>query len=516
MASSFNVEKMKEFLKCSLCQNTFDDIKHSPRFLDCLHTFCVQCLEQRFVDESIECPACNEKYKVNRSDISNLQVDPRREIYKRYVEVMSDRQEILCGNCKCNNVVLFCKQCSYFLCKECEKAHKVWTDFQKHSTIDIENLKGDGSDLNVFARFSKCKVINHRNYEQKFYCTNESCCKPICAECCLAEHQSHAVISLQEHINLCQSQLKEQLEIFENRVLQYQKERIAHTEEDEKLSNLESKLYKEIDDAFYIFIKLLQGRREYIKANVREIVESKKSVLQNAIEECDKIRKCYLHIKHFVSTMNSTGDPRCLTDTTPIVTRRLMTLNKSQLTFQSPSTTIIQFDADIFFSSMKAFIKTLGNITEFSISSEYSTMQIPKMVFQNETIEIFIQLKDVSGTPLSNKINGVTLDINYNDDKNTKLPMEWLEDGRYVRKWKPVVPGQYILKVLIQEFDLDVSSEILIVKERTDQVSQSEDGEQSEDANPKEFHITKTGIRHNSNFNFKSNTIYTVFNYISV
>ncbi|XP_062587530.1 tripartite motif-containing protein 3-like [Saccostrea cucullata] len=472
--NKLNTEKLKEFLKCSLCQNTFDENEHSPRLLDCLHSFCLNCLQKKLSNNSFCCPNCNESNDFRGRAITDLQVDKRWEVYQKFVEVFSERDQILCGNCKRNNesVVIFCQQCSFFLCGECDKAHKIWSDFQNHTVFAIENLKGDWSVLKNIAHagISKCQVPNHLHQEQKFYCTNQNCSKPICAECCLAEHQTHAFISLQEHINMVQSKLAEQLEILQKNVKQYQENRKLCQEEEDRLSNLESRLYKEIDDSFNICIKLMQGRREVIKANLRESVELKKTDFQKGIDECEQFQNSCMHLKEFLNTFKMLGDPSFLIEIFPVIIKRMRSLNEKTLTCKPDDFSHFEYDVDTFTTSVKAFVKTLGNVKDLSVSSEHSFIELPEKAVVHQTIEIFIHLKDDTGTPFSSQINGISLYINSSEEKGVKFTATW-SDAKYSLKWKPDIQGKYTCRVLVQNHDVNVASEIFIC-ENTDQVAQ--------------------------------------------
>lgn len=50
-----SVEKLNRFLVCSLCNGYFSDAHTIP---ECLHTFCKECLVQRFEEVARVCPTC--------------------------------------------------------------------------------------------------------------------------------------------------------------------------------------------------------------------------------------------------------------------------------------------------------------------------------------------------------------------------------------------------------------------------------------------------------------------------
>ena len=477
MAISRHQEEMKECIQCWQCRNTFDEDSHTPMLLDCLHSICTQCVERIKFHESIECPICNFRHKVLENGLIGLQADKRWEIYKRYLQAVSERERISCGNCKTNNtpVVLFCKQCSFFLCSECEKVHNIWSDFQKHTTTAIDNLRIDETPLSQFAVFSMCK--EHRQQELKFYCTDEGCSRPICAECCLFQHHSHMYISLDDHVDSLKLKIKELLENLEKGVRNCHHIKTKYETENERLTTLETLLTTRIDDEFGKCIKLLQGRREYLKGDIRTSIEEKRSAIQSTIGQCQKYEMYGQYLKQYWKTIKQTEDPSCYTEIGPKVLRRLQNLCDDKSTPDPPSFYGFQMNINQIYNSVSEFVKTLGETRAFLISPMYSFIEVPKEVFKKEIIEIFLHLKDDSDKfpHPPRPIDGVAVLVSSSKEERVTLKTKWLEDdGRYMAQWTPVTAGQYSVDVLVQDRDIMVPTLLIFVQENREKIGTQE------------------------------------------
>src|SRR4051812_29710670 len=76
------MEEIKEIAECCICTDLFTD----PRMLPCLHTFCLNCLNQTTVKagDSMPCPLCRSPFVVPSEGMIGL---PKNFFMKRLVEV---------------------------------------------------------------------------------------------------------------------------------------------------------------------------------------------------------------------------------------------------------------------------------------------------------------------------------------------------------------------------------------------------------------------------------------------
>ena len=110
--------------QCPICQEDLKD----PRLLPCIHSFCLECLEQYCVDklpgDDVECPVCRNEFQIPKNRVAGLPVRTHGQepfgAYKlgrgSYCKRHQERVKMYCFDC----VVNVCAMC----CLEDHKTHK--------------------------------------------------------------------------------------------------------------------------------------------------------------------------------------------------------------------------------------------------------------------------------------------------------------------------------------------------------------------------------------------------------
>ncbi|XP_072029470.1 ubiquitin carboxyl-terminal hydrolase 7-like [Amphiura filiformis] len=116
---SISLSLMEEELTCSICFNLLRD----PKELDCLHVFCLQCL-QRWVkkEPTIECPECRHVTIVPQGGLANLKTILRlKAMVKKYEEHIDEQKEgtPFCPNHEGERQHFFCIRCGVTVCRDC-------------------------------------------------------------------------------------------------------------------------------------------------------------------------------------------------------------------------------------------------------------------------------------------------------------------------------------------------------------------------------------------------------------
>uniref|UniRef100_UPI00398EF6CA RING finger protein 228 n=1 Tax=Pristiophorus japonicus TaxID=55135 RepID=UPI00398EF6CA len=89
-----------EEYECKICYNYFDLDRRAPKILECLHTFCEECLTTLHVREDrpwrIACPICRHRTAVPDYRIHNLPNNTKiTEVFPLYVEADPLPQDVL-------------------------------------------------------------------------------------------------------------------------------------------------------------------------------------------------------------------------------------------------------------------------------------------------------------------------------------------------------------------------------------------------------------------------------------
>ena len=146
--SDSTLRKLEDQLTCPVCLSDYND----PRVLQCIHTFCRQCLEDLAKRERdgqtdelllvIECPVCRKETKVGAVDelqtafhIQSL-FEIRKDLEKSWEQATFQKPD----TCEAHRmeVEFYCKTCSTLLCRGCTHgAHKL------HSFDEISPAAGE-------------------------------------------------------------------------------------------------------------------------------------------------------------------------------------------------------------------------------------------------------------------------------------------------------------------------------------------------------------------------------------
>ena len=184
-------------LTCALCQKYF----YKPHLLDCLHTFCEDCLANNIshaiapgckgTQAVIKCMNCHEATMFPEETpvtmlpynfFANNAID-----YLMIQRHQSDNAEntILCTACSDNtSAISRCVECSEFLCLCCVTAHRRIRLTKDHKIIPLDTLKYDQSMIHrpVYCPTHKPEVFT-------YFCV--VCQQLVCKECTILDHRGH-------------------------------------------------------------------------------------------------------------------------------------------------------------------------------------------------------------------------------------------------------------------------------------------------------------------------------------
>ena len=196
-------------LLCPGCKDPFSLNKKIPKTLQCLHTFCVDCLQIEQTEEEkpfVLCPAppCGTRHFLDPDkDLkSGLKTDYFIQRASSRFQVLT-RAETRCDTCSepDNDAIIYCDSCRKFFCLFCSKFHKRNIDTRFHPVVDAKKLLQEPSSIGVddplvpFVTSKKWKCEDHSENEEVedvcIYCL--SCSTMICSICAMGVHSQHTL-----------------------------------------------------------------------------------------------------------------------------------------------------------------------------------------------------------------------------------------------------------------------------------------------------------------------------------
>ena len=163
-------------LKCQLCLEVYKD----PLLLPCLHSFCKKCLvtegkRQEGLKAHLHCPLSSCKTNFT-GGITTL---PQNFALARQVEVsfiekkLASGRKIPCDRCVKQSdgpAIVYCCQCSCFLCFTCKDNHQTWRQMVDHEFVKVDEGKKAAVKLGNIPQASPVYCLQHSDEKLKFYC----------------------------------------------------------------------------------------------------------------------------------------------------------------------------------------------------------------------------------------------------------------------------------------------------------------------------------------------------------
>ncbi|XP_061433966.1 tripartite motif-containing protein 14-like [Lethenteron reissneri] len=204
MASTAPAENVDRELICSICLDTFD----CPCTLSCGHSFCLQCLEDTWMDTySYCCPQCRKTFRrrpqlTRNVTIANL-VEQLRVTETMVAAAAAAGGVVFCDHCPGGKMpaVKTCLRCETSFCRVHLAPHLERVKLNDHVLVS--------PDVNPEER--KCK--RHKQ-ELMFYCKQDV--SLVCTVCAFTgEHKGHDVDTLEREHQTRKSGVDEEMRVVE-------------------------------------------------------------------------------------------------------------------------------------------------------------------------------------------------------------------------------------------------------------------------------------------------------------
>ncbi len=185
MASpTIRVSDVDKELTCTICLGRLD----VPKSLNCLHTFCVKCLNEviaeakRKDEATFPCPVCRDPHPIPRSgSAEDLKTNfTMANIVERVQLAEGAKNVVKCTNRDDGNpAVQYCGECQTYLCQGCFDMHGAVKGTRKHSVTPMDEVRNNPTKI------SQKRYCQEHDEELKIYCVDTE--EAICRDCELDE-----------------------------------------------------------------------------------------------------------------------------------------------------------------------------------------------------------------------------------------------------------------------------------------------------------------------------------------
>ena len=187
-----SLEELESEITCPICREHYTE----PKVLPCLHYYCKKCILKLAIrtqsGESFHCPECRYKSVLPEGGVDSLKTAFFANHLKSKVITLQrahGKVEVKCELCTASsNAEAFCRQCAWFICKECVLIHTKLQTFVSHEVASLEDLKhGRAKPIAVDDPPTEMCTI----HKQPFIIFCSDCETLICQHCTLKDHLGH-------------------------------------------------------------------------------------------------------------------------------------------------------------------------------------------------------------------------------------------------------------------------------------------------------------------------------------
>ncbi|XP_072032346.1 E3 ubiquitin-protein ligase TRIM56-like [Amphiura filiformis] len=311
MAASSLFEKIGDFLECQICLDSFK----KPKVLQCLHTFCEDCLSKMAGPDgsgqgtgTLLCPTCREKTVLQGQGVSDLKSN---FVLANLLELVTSLQEPLpadssriidggttymCSNCDDGIAATSrCLNCCEFLCGDCASAHRRLKSLRHHVMRDItawiaigQQAFPDTPEEEMEHGMLSNACPSHSTTEVVYYC--EPCELMVCEACAQMEHSKtpHRLATIVEaaererqQVNVILSECKRKLCVFSTAI-----ECTVQIAKD--LQRRTDRAQKDIQTTVRDYLTALQNEQTQLMSQLHKKKEDKESEMAAHIDSLQR------------------------------------------------------------------------------------------------------------------------------------------------------------------------------------------------------------------------------------
>ena len=314
-SSTSGLLKLEEQLTCSICL----DIYTNPKSLPCLHSFCQDCLDRLPQDKKNEtyylsCPTCRHRTELPEEGTKAFpvafHVNNLKEIYSLMKKV-ADPQQVTCDNCTTANATGYCKDCSKFLCTECDGVHKKWGPTSNHKLTSLDEVTASvSSNPQLLAPAKQEATLTCSTHHKPLEIFCETCDTVICRDCTVRIHKDHEYDLVNDsYIKHCQ-ELETCLEPVKEKMEELKEVKSALTETEGEVRERGEGILKEINEMVEEMIAVLRQSEKKLTEQAKRVTDDKLKVLSEQMKSAEMSLSVLEDVEDYVEQSLKTGSPQ--------------------------------------------------------------------------------------------------------------------------------------------------------------------------------------------------------------
>ena len=306
-SSSPGLLKLEEQLTCPVCLEHYTN----PKTLPCLHSFCEHCLEGLPLDMQNEtyhlsCPTCRHRTELPEEGARAFPVafhlNNLKEIHSLMKKV-ANPQQVTCDNCTTANATGYCKDCSKFLCAECDGVHKKWGPTASHQLTSLDEVTVSVSSTSQLKQEATLMCSTH-NKKMKLYC--ETCDSVMCHNCTFDTHKGHEY----NFVSVSYHKLEGYLNPVKRKIETLKRVMSALTEREGEIRERGEGVLEEIHEMVEEMVNVLRQSERKLTEQAKRVTDAKLKVLSEQMKSAEMSLSLLKDVEDYVEQSLKTGSPQ--------------------------------------------------------------------------------------------------------------------------------------------------------------------------------------------------------------
>jgi len=446
------IKEVTDYLTCPICYQFYKN----PKYLTCYHSCCEECLVKLHKESTVVCPECR---KVTATE--GVRELPNNFFVTRLVDeltlkhTMNSEETIMCGQCvRGTTVVVFCSDCTLFLCDHCYEHHKYDKQCHNHNTISLSDISPD-TVLHPKATTMLCP--EHDN-ELNYYC--ESCKELVCLYCTTKKHGAceHEVIKkiVGKHRKNLDDVVAPINKMVDNLLQARQQVDSMLKEINAQYENVSEK----IEQFYEKLYQKLQQQKDILMKELHDMLVQSKKVTLAQVEQIDRVQAQFESVREINKNLVNASDQEVLLVEQELVARvKEITDQYAEMNDESNKPIVIKFipNETIPFPQ---FGQLFSSLQCSPLNSEITIL--PKSTLVSKPVKLTTTTRDHHNRLCSIEANSIAVQIKSGKDV-TKLELTNNRDGTCTGSFVPQHVGQATVSVMIEGQQIRGSPHVVMV-----------------------------------------------------